>query len=149
MSRLSKTVTLILLSLLFLSGCSSVPVKQVDDRIQLWKTSSIDEIIEYWGLPSKQQQVNNKNYAEWLNKESEPGNAAVSINTGSFSRHSAIGIGLTLFELGGSDDICSRVITYLDSGEVLEISWKGSQNYCYELTPDKNEMIKSKALMQY
>jgi len=134
-----KKYTLFLIILL--SSCSSIPVEQVNDRLQAWKNSDIDQIIKYWGVPTKKQEVNGIYYAEWLNKESEKGNAAVSIGTGSRSRHSSFGFGLTLFDLGGTDDVCSRIVTYNETGKVVKIIWKGTKDFCYELTPDKNTII--------
>ena len=133
---------------LSLTACSSIPINQVNDRLQAWKNSAIDEVIKYWGIPTKKQEINGNFYAEWLNKESSPGNTAISIGSGSHSRHSSIGFGLTLFELGGTDDICSRIVTYNKNGTVTDVSWKGTQNYCYEITPDRNQVMLNKAVME-
>lgn len=141
-----KKITIILC--LCITACTSIPVSQVNDRVHAWKNANIDELIKYWGVPSKKQQINDKYYAEWLNKESTPGNSAITLGSGVHSRHSSIGLGLTLFELGGSDDVCSRLVTYDNNGNVIEISWKGTQNYCYDITPDRNQILKQKAIMQ-
>lgn len=124
------------ISSLGIVSCASIPPEQVDQRLQAWQGQHIDELIKYWGLPTKQSQVEDKRYAEWINKSSEPGNASVSIGTGSRGRNSSIGIGLTLFELGGTDDACSRLVTYGANGTVNKISWQGTNNYCFEVTPD-------------
>jgi|GEM_PF-1259947 len=135
MTQMSKTMLLGLLCLI-VSGCTSIPVEQVDSRIGAWNGQPIDELIKYWGLPSNQRKVGDKNYAEWLNRSSEPGNASVSIGTGSHSGHSSIGIGLTLFDLGGKDDQCSRLVTYNDDGKVIQIQWQGTRDYCFNITPE-------------
>ena len=135
MSRIIKNLVTFSITLALFS-CVSVPVEQVDSRIGAWNGKHIDEIIKYWGLPSNQKQVGDKHYAEWINHSSEPGNASVSIGTGSHSRHSSVGIGFTLFDLGGSDDACSRLVTYSGSGNVTAISWQGTRDFCYEITPD-------------
>jgi hypothetical protein len=127
---------LVLLFTLTLLGCSSIPIEQVNNRISEWKGLNIDELIKYWGLPSNQRQIGDKNYAEWLNKSNEPGNLAISLGSATRNRHTGIGIGLSLFDLGGTDDSCSRLVTYDSSNTVLEISWQGTKKYCYELTPD-------------
>ncbi|WP_444997645.1 hypothetical protein [Aliikangiella sp. IMCC44359] len=139
MNKLALIAFFSALSIL-LSGCTSIPISQVNDRLNAWKGMHIDDLIKYWGLPSKQTQTTSKYYAEWLNRSNEPGNASVSIGTGHLGRNSAIGIGLSLFELGGSDDACSRLITYNDNGVVTDISWQGTQDYCYQLTPELSQI---------
>ena len=135
-------------SIVLLSACSSIPIEQVNGRIAAWKGQHIDELIKYWGLPSKQRKVGEKHYAEWLNKSSEPGNTAVTIGTGSRSRHTGIGIGLTLLDLGGKDDECSRLVTYADDGIVVDITWQGTNDYCFELTPDLGKVKSNTANRQ-
>jgi len=144
----SVKILLISLSFLALSSCTSIPVEQVNNKINAWKGLNIDELIKYWGLPSNQRQVGDKFYAEWLNKSSEPGNLSVSVGTGTRSRHTGIGIGLSLFDLGGSDDTCSRLVTYDASDTVIEISWQGTNDYCYELTPELTKVRKNKTLVE-
>ena len=134
---------------LSLTACSSIPINQVNDRLQAWKNTTIEQVIKYWGVPTKKQEIGGSFYAEWLNKESSPGNTAISIGSGSHSRHSSIGFGLTLFDLGGTDDVCSRIVTYDKNGAVIDVSWKGTQNYCYEITPDRNQVILNKAIMDH
>jgi len=143
-----KRNKLLLVLCFLLAGCSNVPVNQVNDRLQSWKASSIEDVVKYWGVPTKQQQINGKSYAEWLSKETTKGNTAVSVGTGSFSRHSSIGLGLTLFDLGGSDNVCSRTVTYDNSGQITDIRWTGDKNYCYEITPDRAEILANKANMK-
>jgi len=137
---------LLVLSFL-LVGCSNIPVNQVNDRLQAWKATSIEDVIKYWGIPNKQQEINGTSYAEWLSKENTKGNTAVSLGTGSFSRHSSIGLGLTLFDLGGSDNVCSRTITFDSGGRISEIRWTGDKDYCYALTPDRVKILANKANM--
>lgn len=131
-----------------LAACTSIPITQVNDRIHAWKNANIEQLIKYWGVPTKKQEISGNYYAEWLNKESTPGNTAISIGSGSHSRHSSIGFGLTLFDLGGTDDVCSRIVTYDKNGSVTDISWKGTQNYCYQITPDRSQILSNKAIMQ-
>lgn len=130
------------------AACTSIPINQVNDRINEWKNTDIEQLIKYWGVPTKKQEISGNFYAEWLNKESSPGNTAISVGSGSHSRHSSIGFGLTLFDLGGSDDVCSRIVTYDEKGMVTDISWKGTQNYCFEITPDRGQVMQNKATME-
>jgi len=139
---------IIFLILLFsLTACSSVPIQQLNDRLQTWKQSDINQIIKYWGVPSKKKEINGRFYAEWLNKESTPNNTAVSIGTGTRSRNTSIGLGLTLFDFGGTDDVCSRTVSYNEDGSIIEINWKGTKDFCYEITPDRNQVLMNKKIM--
>ncbi len=141
-----KTIIILYLSL---TACTSIPIEQVNNRIDAWNNTNIKQLIKYWGVPTKQQEISGIYYAEWLNKESSPGNTAISIGSGSHSRHSSIGFGLTLFDLGGTDDVCSRIVTYDKNDTVTDISWKGTQNYCFEITPDRNQVMLNKAIMDH
>ncbi len=138
----------IIILFLSLSACSSIPIEQINDRIQAWKNTNIDQLIKYWGIPSKKQEINGIFYAEWLNKESDPNNTAITVGTGSYSRYRSIGLGLTLFDFGGTDDVCSRMVTYDDEGYVIDVSWKGTRDYCYKITPVQNKIIINKAIMK-
>ncbi len=134
---------LLILMSLFLSACSSIPQNQVDERLLAWKNTSIDEIIKYWGLPTKQNKINGRYYAEWVNQQRDQGNTSVSIGTGHLSSRSSVGFGVTLFDLGGSNDVCSRSVEYNEVGLVLEINWNGNQDYCFSLTPDRNKILEN------
>lgn len=147
MKQYYQTLTIIVF-LLLLFGCSSIPAAQINDRMNGWSGVHINQLIKYWGLPSSQREVAGENYAEWLNRSSEPGNAAVSIGTGSHSRHSSIGIGITMLSLGAKENSCSRLVIYDDDGIVKQISWQGTQDFCYEITPDISVIRKNKALME-
>ncbi len=140
--------TLISSLALTLIGCSSIPKEQVNLKINDWKGQNIDELIKYWGLPSNQRQVGDKFYAEWINKSSEPGNVSVSVGGGRSSRHSGIGIGLSLFDLGGTDDACSRLVTYDETNMVSDISWQGTNDYCFEVTPDLSKILENQKQVQ-
>jgi len=130
----------VLLTMLVISACSSVPPDEVNRRITAWQGIQIDELIRYWGLPTRKQKIDGRRYAEWTNRSSEPGNTSLSIGTGSRSRHSAIGIGVTLFDLGGSDDVCSRLVEYDQQGKVIRIQWSGTAELCYRLTPERSKV---------
>jgi len=142
---MKKTIFLLFFTL---TACSSIQLQEVDDRLQAWKQNDITQIIKYWGIPTKQHEINGKFYAEWLNKESGDSNTAVSIGTGTRSRHTSIGLGLTLFEFGGTDDVCSRTVTYSEDGSIIEISWKGTKDFCYEITPDLNQVMINQKLTE-
>ncbi|MGX5202562.1 hypothetical protein [Aliikangiella sp. IMCC44632] len=119
-----------------LLGCTSLPKAQVEQRIQAWKSQNLTEIVKYWGLPSKQYQLNDLEYAEWKNQLSEEGNSAISIGSGRSSRSTSIGLGFTLFNLGGGEKHCLRQISADANGKVLEIIWRGDHAFCHKLTPE-------------
>jgi len=125
-------------------SCTQIPIEKVNLKISAWKGTNINELIKYWGLPTNQRQVGDKHYAEWLNKSSEPGNVSISVGSGRHSRHSGIGIGLSLFDLGGNDDACSRLVTFDNSNTVTEISWQGTNDFCYQITPDLSQILMNK-----
>jgi len=126
---------------LFLSACSSIPPTQVDDRIFAWKEASIDQLIKYWGLPTKQHKINGRVYAEWVNQQNDSGNTAISVGADHLSSRTSVGFGVTLFDLGQSNDVCSRTVEYDELGVVLDINWNGNQDYCFNLTPDRSKLI--------
>ncbi len=139
------TLTSITMAIFILAGCTSIPIADVNQRINSWQSASFDQIIQYWGLPSKTTQVNDIYYAEWSHTEHQQGNSSVSVGSGTRIGNGAIGIGFTLFQLGGSDDTCNRTIRYRKSGEVIDIRWQGDQDFCYKLTPDRAEIRKNQA----
>lgn len=122
--------------LFMLCSCSTIPRVQVEDRIQAWKVTTIENLVKFWGLPTKQQKMSENSIAEWDNKINEPGNSAVSIGGGSYGRHLSLGLGFTFNDLGGEKDYCQRQVTFDDNGNILNIIWKGDQDYCYQITPD-------------
>jgi hypothetical protein len=142
-SNLSKFAILLLIS--SLPGCVSVPVATVNERIKAWESSSYQQLLKYWGLPSKTTVVDQIHYAEWVNLEHDEGNSSVSVGSGTRIGRGSIGIGLTLFQLGGSEDKCSRVVRYQENGKIIDISWKGTQDFCFKLTPDKAKIDSNRA----
>ena len=82
--RYLRPITNTLLVVL-LVGCTSIPVATVNSRINDWIKSDYKELIEYWGLPTRTQAIDDIQYAEWVNKETEPGNSAISIGSSSRS----------------------------------------------------------------
>ncbi len=115
-----------------------MPANEVNDRISAWKSASIDDVIKYWGIPSKKLTVNGQHYAEWTTKNNNSSSTAISLGTGSYSRGGSIGLGLTLFDIGNSEDFCQRIVTYSKQGKITDIRWKGDRDFCYEITPQKN-----------
>jgi hypothetical protein len=119
-----------------LLGCSSIPKSEVNARIQAWQSQNLSEIVKFWGLPSRQYQLNGFEYAEWKNQLTEEGNSAISIGSGRSSRNSGIGLGFTLFNLGGDEKHCLRQVKADPQGRVLEIIWRGDHTFCHKMTPE-------------
>ncbi|MCW9016130.1 MAG: hypothetical protein OQJ89_04135, partial [Kangiellaceae bacterium] len=43
---------------------------------------------------------------------------------------------------------CSRLVTYGENGLVSEISWQGTNDFCFEITPDLGAIRKNKVVME-
>jgi hypothetical protein len=135
-------------SIIIVAGCASMPAPKVDNRLQQWRGVSIDDLVTFWGLPIRQVQLAENHIAEWINQLDKDGNVAVSVGGGNWGRHSSIGIGLTLFNLGGGHEVCQRQVTYTPEGVILKIIWSGDNDYCYELTPDREEILQKQQQVQ-
>jgi hypothetical protein len=146
MTIFKQPARILLVMIIFsLTSCTSIPIEQVNQRIKAWETSSLKEIIKYWGVPTKTSKVNEINYAEWVNTMKQQSNSSISIGSGTRIGDGAVGIGVNLFELGSSKDQCSRVVSYTQNGKILGISWQGTQDFCYELTPDRAKILANQA----
>jgi hypothetical protein len=137
--NLAKTLVIFCL-VLTLAACSAMPKQQVNQKLNAWQGQNIESLIKYWGLPNKQSQVSDKHFAEWISEKNEEGNVGISIGGGRSSGRSGVGIGLSLFNLGGSEDKCSRVVTYGKDNIVRKIEWQGDSDYCFEVTPELTEI---------
>ncbi len=138
-----NNMRLVLVSIAFLiTGCASMPAPQVDSRIKAWQGVKIDELVKFWGLPTRQSKIGETHVAEWIHEKRSNSNTAVSVGTGSYGRHSSIGLGLTLFNLGGGEEVCQRQVSYTTDGDIQSIIWSGDTDFCFELTPDRNLVLK-------
>jgi len=132
---------LIILFLFVVAGCSSIPTTQVDSRLNEWRNGSIDDLVKFWGLPTRQLKLGENHIAEWVNQLDKDSNVAVSVGGGSYGRRSSIGLGVNLFNLGGEQETCQRQVTYTAEGVILKIIWSGDSDYCYKLTPDRQKIL--------
>lgn len=142
-------IFLLISILLMFTGCASIPAPQVDSRLQQWREGSIDDLVKFWGLPNRQLELGENHIAEWINQLDKDSNVAVSLGGGSWGRNSSIGLGVTLFNLGGGHEVCQRQVTYTKEGVILKIIWSGDKDYCYKLTPDREQiLIKQQAVQK-
>ncbi len=146
-SKGTNQFTLLIPIALVLTACSSISQQEVENRINAWNGQPIDDLIKYWGLPNKKNQLDGKNYAEWVNTENKPGNTSVSLGTGRHGGHGSVGLGFTLFDLGGKEDHCSRLVTYAENGTVSNIRWQGTNDFCFDITPDRAKIEENKRKM--
>ncbi len=125
-----------------------MPAPQVDSRILVWQSVKIEELVKYWGLPTRQSKIGETHVAEWINQKSSNSNTAISVGTGSYGSHSSIGLGLTLFNIGGGDEVCQRQVSYTVAGDITRIIWSGDTDFCFELTPDKDKVYQNQVKQQ-
>lgn len=124
---------LITFGAVLLSGC--VSLKQADERILAWQSSNLDDLIQAWGLPTKEVTVASRNYLVW-NNEKQSSDVGVGITLGTGGRHG--GISLTTL-LGGDaeQNMCSRVVEIDEERNILGIQWNGEPSLCFDVTPEK------------
>ena len=130
-----KSTTVILLGLsLLLSAC--VTSQQVDERITPWRGASLQQILDAWGVPTREQKVGNRHYLIW-NDYQQDGGVDVGISVGGAIGRNA-GISLSTL-LGGTaeDNVCSRVVEIDEQQNILGIQWNGEPSTCFDVTPEK------------
>jgi len=133
-----KKITLVLFALLFssaLTGCISS--SQVNERLGAWENLNLADLINSWGVPSKQQEITGRKFYVWNNKDNRS-SPTLGVSVGSFGGHGGISIG-SLFGGGTDENICSRVVEVDMEDKILSINWTGKPSLCYELTPQKIE----------
>lgn len=52
-----------------LSGCSTSQPAEIDSKLTAWQGAEIETLIQTWGLPTGEQQVNDLTYAEWNTRD--------------------------------------------------------------------------------
>lgn len=132
---LSK-LSLMIISGLIISGCASIPKSQVDDKLASWQGSNIQTIIQAWGIPSRETEVNGIKYAEWDAREikSRP---SVNVGVGGFGGRFFGSIGTALFG-GLSEKECRIQIGYNIDGTVVKSHWNGDSDTCDKAIPERS-----------
>jgi len=125
----------ILMLTFLLAGC--VSMKQAEQRISAWDNVTLTDLINAWGIPSKEQEIANRKFYIW-NDKNNSNTPTIGISAGSFGGRGGISIS-TLFGGGEEENFCSRVVEVDLEQKVKAIQWTGDPTLCYELTPQRLE----------
>lgn len=118
-----------------LSGCSTIQPAEVDSKLTAWQGADIEILVQSWGLPTGEQQVNDLTYAEWNTRDikSEP---SMRVGVGGFGGNFFGSIGTTLF--GGRKEVHCRVqVGYNQEGRVVTSNWTGDAEACDAAIPER------------
>ena len=122
----------VLLSAIFLTGC--VSMEQANQRIYAWDNVTLTDLINSWGVPSKEQEIADRKFYIW-NSSNSSNAPTIGISLGSFGGHGGISIS-SLFGGGAEENFCSRVVEVNAEEHVKAIQWTGDPKLCYDLTPE-------------
>jgi len=131
-----KKFTVILFSLVMsgvLTGC--ITTSQVNDRVGAWEAMDLADLVNSWGVPTKQQEIADRKFYVWNNKDNSS-SPTFGVSVGSGGRHSSISMS-SFFGGDSEENICSRVVEVDMEDKILGIHWTGKPSLCYELTPEK------------
>lgn len=124
-----KTLFVPILSFCCVACISASPAK-VDEHFAVWRASYIDQLIQRWGVPQQQKEINEKLYAEWTRTKvsSKP---AFSIGVGGFGGNVGGSVGTTV---GGKDQLnaCTVQVEYDASGLITDLRWNGDTDICVD-----------------
>jgi len=126
---------LLILTVLFLNGC--VTTKQVDERISAWDNVTLTDLINAWGVPSKEQVIADRKFYIW-NSKGTSNSPAIGISAGSFGGRGGISLS-TLFGGGREENFCSRVVEVDADERVKNIQWTGKPSLCFDMIPERIE----------
>lgn len=132
-----KKTSLILagFAMLSLSACSTVQPAEVDSKLTAWQGAEIETLIQTWGLPTGEQQVNDLTYAEWNTRDIK-NKPSMRVGVGGFGGNFFGSIGTTLF--GGRKEVHCRVqVGYNQEGRVVSSNWTGDAEACDEAIPER------------
>lgn len=134
--NLVSQLTLVIVSGIIITGCSSVPKSQIDNKLANWQGSNIQTVIQAWGVPSREKEINGIQYAEWDSREikSRP---SVNVGVGGFGGRFFGSIGTALFG-GLSESECRIQIGYNREGTVVRSHWDGDSDTCDKAIPEKS-----------
>lgn len=124
----------VILCLLFiLSGC--VTIEQVDQRVSAWNNVTLTDLINSWGVPTKDQSIAGRKFYSWNNKANSS-NPTIGLSFGSRGGHSGVSVS-TLFGGDMEENMCSRVVEVDENEQVKSIQWSGEPELCFEVTPER------------
>ena len=132
-----KTLTITALAVILSAGCASIKPAEVDTKLSAWQGSDIDTVIQTWGVPTADREINGKQYAEWNTREIK-NRPSFNIGVGGFGGNFFGSIGTTLF--GGKKDLyCTVQVGYNEQGTVTQTNWSGDPDACNSAIPDREE----------
>ena len=118
-------------------GCASIKPAEVDSKLSAWKGAQIDTLIQTWGVPTADREINGKKYAEWNTREIK-NRPSFNIGVGGFGGNFFGSIGTTLF--GGKKDLyCTVQVGYNDQGTVFQTNWNGDPEACDTAIPERTD----------
>lgn len=132
-----KLLALATIATMLSVGCASIKPAEVDSRLAAWQGANIDTVIQTWGVPTADREINGKQYAEWNTREMK-NNPSFNIGIGGFGGNFFGSIGTTLF--GGKENIyCTVQVGYNAEGTVVRSSWSGDPDACDSAIPERTE----------
>ncbi len=130
-----KLFTIVAISTAIGTGCASIKPAEIDTKLSQWQGSNIDTVIQTWGVPTADREINGKKYAEWNTREIQ-NRPSFNIGVGGFGGNFFGSIGTTLF--GGKKDVyCTVQIGYNDQGTVTQSNWTGDPDACDSAIPER------------
>ncbi|MBV35910.1 MAG: hypothetical protein CMP47_10760 [Rickettsiales bacterium] len=118
-------------------GCASIKPAEVDSKLSAWNGAQIDTLIQTWGVPTADREINGKKYAEWNTREIK-NRPSFNIGVGGFGGNFFGSIGTTLF--GGKKDLyCTVQVGYNDQGTVFQTNWNGDPEACDSAIPERTD----------
>ena len=116
-----------------LMGC--VSMQQTNQRINAWQNVTLTDLINSWGVPTKEQVIAKKKFYIW-NNTSSGSSPAIGLSAGSFGGRGGISIS-TIFGGNRDENFCSRVVEVDADNNVTSVKWNGRPKLCYDLTPER------------
>lgn len=133
-----KILSISMLAALTCAGCASIKPAEVDSKLAAWQGSNIDTLIQTWGVPSADREINGKQYAEWNTREIK-NRPSFNIGVGGFGGNFFGSIGTTLF--GGKKDVyCTVQVGYNEQGTVTQTNWNGDPDACNSAIPERENL---------
>ena len=132
MNKLTMTLIMIVL-IVSLAGC--ITMEQTNQRVNAWQNVTLSDLINSWGVPTKEQVIAERKYYIW-NNASNDSSPTIGLSAGSYGGHGGISIG-TLLGGNTEENFCSRVVEVDADDKIQSIKWNGKPKLCYELTPER------------
>lgn len=126
---------ILLAFILLLAGCASVNPAQVDSKLASWQGSNISTLVQVWGLPTNEREIQGVKYAEWNSRDIK-NRPAINIGVGGFGSRLFGSIGTTLFG-GKKETHCLVQVGYKQDGTVVTSNWQGDPDTCDNAIPER------------